>query len=130
MRPTVATWELIHKIVRNLGRGWGVDASGLQDLGHYAGLASGPDDMRRSEEHTSELQSQFHLVCRLLLEKKNGIDAAQEAGLRIKINAVALRGVNDMEFDELIRWTHGRGMDLVLIEVMPLGDLGENARLD
>ena len=42
----MATWELIHKIVRNLGRGWGVDASGLQDLGHYAGLASGPDDMR------------------------------------------------------------------------------------
>ena len=34
------------------------------------------------------------------------------AGLHIKINAVALRGVNDMEFDELIRWSHGRGMDL------------------
>jgi cyclic pyranopterin phosphate synthase len=59
-----------------------------------------------------------------------GIDAAQQAGLRIKINAVALRGVNDMEFDELIRWSHGRGMDLVLIEVMPMGELGENARLD
>jgi cyclic pyranopterin phosphate synthase len=59
-----------------------------------------------------------------------GLDAAQEAGLRIKINAVALRGVNDMEFDELIRWSHGRGMDLVLIEVMPMGELGENARLD
>jgi cyclic pyranopterin phosphate synthase len=59
-----------------------------------------------------------------------GIDAAQQAGLRIKINAVALRGVNDMEFDELIRWTHGRDMDLVLIEVMPMGELGENARLD
>jgi cyclic pyranopterin phosphate synthase len=59
-----------------------------------------------------------------------GIDAAQDAGLRIKINAVALRGVNDMEFDELIRWSHGRGMDLVLIEVMPMGELGENARLD
>jgi cyclic pyranopterin phosphate synthase len=59
-----------------------------------------------------------------------GIDAAQQAGLGIKINAVALRGVNDMEFDELIRWSHGRGMDLVLIEVMPMGELGENARLD
>jgi len=59
-----------------------------------------------------------------------GIDAAQQAGLSIKINAVALRGVNDMEFDELIRWSHGRGMDLVLIEVMPMGELGENARLD
>jgi cyclic pyranopterin phosphate synthase len=59
-----------------------------------------------------------------------GLDAAQQAGLRIKINAVALRGVNDMEFDELIRWSHGRDMDLVLIEVMPMGELGENARLD
>ena len=59
-----------------------------------------------------------------------GIDAAQQAGLHVKINAVALRGVNDMEFDELIRWSHGRGMDLVLIEVMPMGELGENARLD
>ena len=59
-----------------------------------------------------------------------GLDAAQDAGLKIKINAVALRGVNDMEFDELIRWSHSRGMDLVLIEVMPMGELGENARLD
>jgi len=59
-----------------------------------------------------------------------GLDAAQDAGLKIKINAVALRGVNDMEFDELIRSSHGRGVDLVLNEVMPMGELGENARLD
>jgi cyclic pyranopterin phosphate synthase len=54
-----------------------------------------------------------------------GIDAAQQAGLHIKINAVALKGVNDMEFDQLIRWSHGRGMDLVFIEVMPMGEIGE-----
>jgi cyclic pyranopterin phosphate synthase len=59
-----------------------------------------------------------------------GLDAAQQAGLHIKINAVALRGVNDMEFDELIRFSHGRGMDLVLIEVMPMGEIGADARLD
>ena len=59
-----------------------------------------------------------------------GLDAAQRAGLAIKINAVALRGVNDMEFAELIRWSHGRGMDLVLIEVMPMGEIGDEARLD
>jgi cyclic pyranopterin phosphate synthase len=52
------------------------------------------------------------------------------AGLKIKINAVALRGVNDHEFEELIRWSHGRGMDLVLIEVMPMGEIGDQARLD
>ena len=59
-----------------------------------------------------------------------GLDAAQNAGLHIKINAVALRGVNDHEFEELIRWTHGRGMDLVFIEVMPMGELGAGARID
>lgn len=58
-----------------------------------------------------------------------GIDAAQAAGLKVKINAVALKGVNDEEFPRLIAWAHGRGMDLTLIEVMPLGEIGEG-RLD
>ena len=58
-----------------------------------------------------------------------GIDAAQAAGLKIKINAVALKGVNEDEFPHLIEWAHGRGMDLTLIEVMPLGEIGEG-RLD
>jgi cyclic pyranopterin phosphate synthase len=51
----------------------------------------------------------------------DGIDAAQDAGLRVKINAVALRGVNDAEIPSMIRWAHGRDMDLTLIETMPLG---------
>jgi len=54
-----------------------------------------------------------------------GIDAAQAAGLKVKINAVALKGVNEDEFPSLIEWAHGRGMDLTLIEVMPLGEIGE-----
>ncbi|MGB3742936.1 MAG: GTP 3',8-cyclase MoaA [Xanthobacteraceae bacterium] len=58
-----------------------------------------------------------------------GIDAAQAARLKIKINAVALKGVNDDEFPQLLEWAHGRGMDLTLIEVMPLGEIGEG-RLD
>ena len=58
-----------------------------------------------------------------------GIDAAQAADLRVKINAVALKGVNEDEIAELVQWAHGRGMDLTLIEVMPLGDVGEG-RLD
>src|SRR5712675_1441109 len=58
-----------------------------------------------------------------------GIDAAQTAGLKVKINAVALKGVNEDEFVSLIEWAHGRGMELTLIEVMPLGDVGEG-RLD
>jgi cyclic pyranopterin phosphate synthase len=58
-----------------------------------------------------------------------GIDAAQAAGLKVKINAVALKGVNEDEFPALLQWAHGRGMELTLIEVMPLGDVGEG-RLD
>jgi len=58
-----------------------------------------------------------------------GIDAAQAAGLQIKINAVALKGVNEAEIGDLLAWTHGRGMDLTVIEVMPLGDIDES-RLD
>jgi cyclic pyranopterin phosphate synthase len=59
-----------------------------------------------------------------------GLDAAQQAGLHVKLNAVALRGVNDMEFAELIAFSHGRGMDLVLIEVMPMGEMGGETRVD
>jgi cyclic pyranopterin phosphate synthase len=52
-----------------------------------------------------------------------GVDAAQAAGLRIKINVVALRGVNDEEIPALIEWSHSRGMDMTLIETMPMGDV-------
>ena len=58
-----------------------------------------------------------------------GIDAAQTQGLAIKINAVALKGVNEDEIVNLLEWAHGRGMDLTVIEVMPLGDVDES-RLD
>ncbi len=58
-----------------------------------------------------------------------GIDAAQAADLHVKINAVALKGVNEDEIGDLLAWAHGRGMDLTVIEVMPLGDIGET-RLD
>src|SRR5665647_793249 len=58
-----------------------------------------------------------------------GIDAAQAAGLQVKINAVALKGVNEDEIAGLLEWAHGRGMDLTVIEVMPLGDI-EESRLD
>jgi GTP 3',8-cyclase len=53
-----------------------------------------------------------------------GIDAAQHAGLHVKINMVALKGVNEAEIVPMIDWAHGRGMDLTLIEVMPLGAVG------
>ena len=52
-----------------------------------------------------------------------GIDAAERAGLKIKINTVALKGVNEDEIESLIVFAHGRGADLTLIETMPLGDI-------
>jgi cyclic pyranopterin phosphate synthase len=52
-----------------------------------------------------------------------GIRAAQAAGLSIKLNAVALKGFNETEIPEMIRFAHGEGMDLTLIETMPLGDI-------
>ncbi len=58
-----------------------------------------------------------------------GIDAAQAAGLAVKINAVALKNLNEDEIPALMEWAHGRDMALTLIEVMPMGDIGEG-RID
>jgi GTP 3',8-cyclase len=58
-----------------------------------------------------------------------GIDAAQAAGLKVKINAVALKDVNEDEAVSLIHWAHDRGMDMTFIEVMPLGEI-DGARVD
>lgn len=58
-----------------------------------------------------------------------GIDAALDAGMHVKINTVALKHDNAAELSEMIAWAHGKGMDLTLIEVMPLGDTGED-RID
>jgi GTP 3',8-cyclase len=60
----------------------------------------------------------------------DGIQAAKEAGLRIKINAVALKGFNEDELFSLARWCAAEGHDLTFIEVMPMGDLGNEDRLD
>lgn len=53
-----------------------------------------------------------------------GIDAAQKAGLQVKINAVALQGENEHQIEDLMVWAHGRGLDMSLIEVMPVGEIG------
>jgi len=55
-----------------------------------------------------------------------GIEAAEKAGLKVKINAVALKGVNEHEIADMVRFAHGRGADLTLIETMPLGDIEED----
>ncbi|MDZ5697775.1 GTP 3',8-cyclase MoaA [Chelativorans sp. M5D2P16] len=52
-----------------------------------------------------------------------GINAAQEAGLHIKLNTVALKGFNDAEIPHMLRWAHDRGMDMTVIETMPMGEI-------
>ncbi|MBS0281180.1 MAG: GTP 3',8-cyclase MoaA [Proteobacteria bacterium] len=56
----------------------------------------------------------------------DGIEAAAKAGLDIKINAVALKGQNEDELLDLMRWSHAQGFDFTLIETMPLGDVDED----
>jgi GTP 3',8-cyclase len=60
----------------------------------------------------------------------SGLDAAKRAGLQVKINTVALRGVNEDEIDDLVAWCVTQGFDLVLIEVMPMGEIGGENRLE
>jgi cyclic pyranopterin phosphate synthase len=64
-----------------------------------------------------------------LMKVKAGIAATQKAGLKIKINMVALKGVNENEIPEMVRWAHCQGMDLTLIETMPLGEI-DGSRTD
>ena len=59
-----------------------------------------------------------------------GIAAAKAAGLDVKINAVALKGVNDVEMNDMVRWCGAGGYDLTFIEVMPMGDIGGEMRFD
>lgn len=61
-----------------------------------------------------------------LAQVQDGIMAAKTAGLRIKINAVALRGLNEHEFDRMLEWCGRHGFDLCLIETMPMGEVAED----
>jgi cyclic pyranopterin phosphate synthase len=128
----------IMQLIATLGQEIGPD--GLQELTlttngsqlarHAEALvASG---MRRINVSLDTLQAdRFRAITRggKLDQTLAGLMAARAAGLRIKINTVALRGVNEDEFDDLIAWCGEQGFDLCLIETMPLGETGEN-RLD
>ncbi len=75
--------------------------------------------------------AKFHAITRWgdLDKVLRGIEAARAAGLKVKINAVALKNMNEDEIPSLMEWAHGKDMDLTLIEVMPMGDIGEG-RID
>ncbi|MEM8592511.1 MAG: GTP 3',8-cyclase MoaA [Pseudomonadota bacterium] len=65
-----------------------------------------------------------------LAQVLHGLDEAQAAGLRVKLNTVALKGFNECELFKLLEFCASRGMDITFIEVMPMGDLGNEDRLD
>ncbi len=125
---------LVAALARHLGSGaldeLTLTTNGSQLRKYAADLAA--HGVRRINVSLDTLDAaKFRAVTRWgdLAQVLDGIKAAQDAGLAIKINAVALKGVNEDEFETLTRWAHGEGMDLTFIEVMPLGDVGEG-RLD
>ena len=65
-----------------------------------------------------------------LVQVLNGIDAALAAGIKIKINTVALKDFNEDGLEEIVKWCANRKMDLTFIEVMPMGDIGNENRLN
>jgi cyclic pyranopterin phosphate synthase len=125
--------SLFRSLSRHLGGGLDeltVTTNGSQLAKHAAELAD--CGVKRINVSLDTLDpDKFRAVTRWgdLGKVLEGIKAAQAAGMRVKINAVALKGVNDREIEPLIRWAHGEGMDITFIEVMPLGDI-EPARID
>ena len=59
-----------------------------------------------------------------------GIEAADNAGLKLKLNTVALRGTNDEELPKMVEWAGNKGYDITIIEVMPMGDIGSENRIN
>ena len=126
--------KLFHSLSRHLETGaleeLTVTTNGSQLARHAAELAQ--CGVRRINVSLDTLDSKkFRAITRWgeIGKVLDGIEAAQKAGLAVKLNAVALRGVNDDEFPAMIRFAHARGMDLTFIEVMPMGDV-EEARVE
>ncbi len=122
----------VMQLFRNLGRhlhGGGLDeltvtTNGSQLARHAGALHEA--GVRRINISLDTLDPEkFRAITRWGRWEKvmEGIAAATEAGLAIKINAVAMKGVNEDEFDRMIRWCGERGFDLTLIETMPMGDI-------
>jgi cyclic pyranopterin phosphate synthase len=129
----------IMSLIRNLSRH--LDNGGLEELtlttngSQLARFATELADcgVRRVNVSLDTLDPhKFQAITRWgrLPQVMDGLRAAKDAGLAVKINTVALKGVNDDEFDRLITWCGKEGYDLTFIEVMPMGDVGGETRLD
>ncbi len=120
--------ELVEKIGGHLGQGLEevtLTTNGSQLRRHAEGLArAGVKRLNVSLDTLDE--KRFTEITRRgrIADVLDGIDAAEAAGLKIKINMVAMRGVNEDEIEPMLHWAHGRGFGLTLIEGMPLGEVG------
>jgi cyclic pyranopterin phosphate synthase len=118
---------LIRSLSRHLGDGLDeltLTTNGSQLALHAEALAA--CGVKRINVSLDTLDaSKFRAITRRgdLAQVLRGIDAARRAGLKLKINTVALRDINEDELEELIRWAHGNGFDLTLIETMPMGEI-------
>ena len=125
------------ELVRALGRKLGDGLEELTLTTNATRLAEFADDLRAAGVRrvnvsldTLDRETFARLARRdSLPQVLEGIAAARAAGLRVKLNAVALKGINEGEIAGLVEWAHGQGMDLTLIEVMPLGEV-EGDRFD
>ncbi len=120
--------ELVAKLGSYIGTGLDeltLTTNGSQLRRYAAGLAEA--GVRRINVSLDTLdERRFRDITRRgrIADVLDGIDAADEAGLTLKINMVAMRGINDDEIEPMMAWAHGRGFGFTLIEGMPLGEVG------
>lgn len=122
--------DLLNLVKRHLGSGLDeitVTTNGVQ-LAEFAGPLFEAGVRRVNISVDSRDRDTFKHITRRdrLPEVLAGIDAAERAGLKVKINTVALKRDNAHEIPDLIMWAHGRGFDITLIETMPLGEIDED----
>ena len=122
--------DLLNLVKRHLGSGLDeitVTTNGVQ-LAEFAGPLFEAGVRRVNVSVDSRDRDTFKHITRRdrLPEVLAGIDAAERAGLKVKINTVALKRDNAHEIPDLIMWAHGRDFDITLIETMPLGEIDED----
>lgn len=122
--------DLLNNVARHLGRGLDeitVTTNGVQ-LAEFAEPLFKAGVRRVNVSIDTLDRANFARIARRdrLPQVLDGVDAAQEAGLKVKINTVALKHDNAHELPGLVQWAHGRGFDITLIETMPLGEIDED----
>jgi cyclic pyranopterin phosphate synthase len=122
--------DLVHRLGRHVGTGLDeltMTTNGTR-LRQHAGALNDAGIRRLNVSLDSRDPDRFRFVTRHgdVAQVLDGIAAAQEAGLRVKINMVALKGLNEDEIPSMLQWCVDQGLDLSLIETMPLGAIDED----